>query len=88
MDWKSIISKRLLPDEVIYVLNSNTLFVLEKKFQTGSGSVDEKLQTCDFKKKQYVKLFQDIPRNVEYIYVLSDWFTDNKYKDYLDDKEN
>ena len=28
------------------------------KFQVVSGSVDEKLQTCDFKLKQYKKLFQ------------------------------
>ncbi len=49
IDWKNILSKKLLPDETILILNNNTLFVVEMKFQRVSGSVDEKLQTCDFK---------------------------------------
>ena len=56
VDYKKYISKRLLPDEAVYVIHNNTLFVIEMKFQEGSGSVDEKLQTCDFKNKQYQKL--------------------------------
>src|SRR3989338_8232640 len=56
VDYKKIISKRLLPDEALYVIVNNTLFILELKFQKVAGSVDEKLQTCDFKKKQYRKL--------------------------------
>jgi len=55
IDWKEIFSKRLLPDEAIFVLHHNTIYIIEKKFQSGGGSVDEKLQTCDFKLKQYRK---------------------------------
>jgi len=49
-----------------------------------AGSVDEKLQTCDFKKKQYKKLMSPLNIDVEYIYILSDWFRDPTYKDTLD----
>src|SRR5680860_1172239 len=49
VDYKSYISKRLLPDEAIYVIKDNTIYIIEIKFQIVAGSVDEKLQTCDFK---------------------------------------
>ncbi len=84
VDYKKIISKRLLPDEAIYVIRNNTLFVIEMKFQKVAGSVDEKLQTCDFKKKQYRKLMAPLNIEVEYIYILSDWFKKPEYKDTLD----
>ena len=56
----------------------------KSKFQIVAGSVDEKLQTCDFKKKQYQKLFSRANIEVEYIYLLSDWFKKPGYKDVLD----
>lgn len=63
---------------------NNTLFIIEMKFQKAAGSVDEKLQTCDFKKKQYKKLMSAINVEVEYIYILSDWFRKLEYNDVLD----
>lgn len=84
IDYKKYISKKLLPDEAIYVIKNNTLFVIEIKFQKTPGSVDEKLQTCDFKKKQYKKLMSALNIDVEYIYILSDWFRKPEYKDVLD----
>lgn len=84
VDYKKIISKRLLPDEALYVIVNNTLFVIEMKYQEVTGSVDEKLQTCDFKKKQYKKLMATLNIEVEYIYILSDWFRKPEYKDVLD----
>jgi len=84
VDYKNILSKKLLPDEALYVIVNNTLFIIEMKFQKVSGSVDEKLQTCDFKKKQYTKLMSAINIDVEYIYILSDWFRKPFYKDTLD----
>ena len=84
VDYKKIISKRLLPDEAIYVIVNNTLFIIEIKFQKVAGSVDEKLQTCDFKRKQYAKLMAPLNIEVEYIYILSDWFRKPEYKDVLD----
>ncbi len=84
IDWRNILSKKLLPDDSIYVIVSNTIYIIECKFQKVAGSVDEKLQTCDFKKKQYQKLFSRANIEVEYMYLLSDWFKKSAYKDVLD----
>lgn len=84
IDWRDHISKRLLPDDSIYVLLNNIFFIIECKYQQVAGSVDEKLQTCDFKKKQYKKLLSPLNIEVQYIYILNDWFRDPKYKDVLD----
>ena len=84
VDWKRILSKKLLPDDALYVILNNVLYVIEIKFQQVGGSVDEKLQTCDFKKKQYKKLMSLLNIDVEYVYILSDWFRDPGYKDVLD----
>jgi len=83
IDWHKIVSKRLMPDEALYVIVNNTLFIIEMKFQKVAGSVDEKLQTCDFKKKQYMKLMAPLNIEVEYIYILNDWFKKPAYKDTL-----
>lgn len=84
IDYKRFISRRILPDDAIYVIVNNTFFILEIKFQEVEGSTDEKLQTCDFKIKQYRKLLSQLNVEVEYIYVLNNWFKDPKYKDVLD----
>ncbi|MDR3227873.1 MAG: hypothetical protein LBT53_00405 [Puniceicoccales bacterium] len=84
VNWKQLISKRLLPDDSIFVIVKNTLYIIECKFQRVAGSVDEKLQTCDFKKKQYQKLLSRANIEVEYMYLLSDWFKKPEYKDVLD----
>lgn len=82
IDHTKILSKKLLPDEAVLI--GNTLFIIEKKFQNGQGSVDEKLQTCHFKKRQYTKLFAETDINIEFIYVLSNWFNKAAYKDVFD----
>jgi hypothetical protein len=84
IDWERIISKKLLPDDALLVIVRETLFIIEVKYQQAAGSVDEKLQTCDFKRKQYLKLVQSLELKVEYVYVLSDWFKKPGYKDVLD----
>jgi hypothetical protein len=84
VEWNCILSKKLLPDEAVYVILNNTLFIIEMKNQETAGSVDEKLQTCDFKAKQYRKLMAPLNIEVEYMYVLSDWFRQPCYKDTLD----
>src|SRR3989344_4163041 len=70
--------------KALYVIVNNTLFIIEMKFQKVAGSVDEKLQTCDFKRKQYAKLMAVLNIEVEYIYILNDWFKKAQYKDTLD----
>ena len=84
IDWTQYISKRLLADDSIFVLLNNRLFIIECKHQEVAGAVDEKLQTWDFKKKQYKKLMAPANIDVEYIYLLDNWFRDPKYKDVLD----
>ena len=84
IDCTKIISKQLLPDDSIFVIIRNTLYIIECKFQQVAGSVDEKLQTCDFKKKQYIKLFSELNYKVEFMYILSDWFRQECYKDTRD----
>ncbi|HSZ84585.1 MAG TPA: hypothetical protein VK787_01065, partial [Puia sp.] len=70
------------PDQGILI--NNNFFILEVKFQGGSGSVDEKLQTCHFKKRQYEKLLKPLGLQIQFIYVLSDWFKRPEYKDVLE----
>jgi len=82
--WRTLISKKLLPDEAYFSIREQTLVVVEKKYQEVAGSVDEKLQTCHFKKRQYEKLFSSTGIKVEYVYVLNEWFRDKSYKDVLD----
>ena len=82
--WKRIVSKKLLPDDSLLVIVRKTLFIIEVKYQQVAGSVDEKLQTCDFKRKQYSKLVHSLGLKVEYVYVLNDWFRKKEYKDVLE----
>ncbi len=84
VEYRTIISKKLLPDDAIYISNGKELFIVEIKFQAVSGSVDEKLQTCDFKNKQYKKLFDPLGISVKYVYVLNKWFEKPEYKDVLE----
>jgi len=84
IDYTDFISKKLLPDDAIFIMKNKTLFIVEIKFQETAGSVDEKLQTCDFKNKQYTKLLSRIGITVRYTYVLNDWFKKPEYKDVLD----
>lgn len=82
IDWKKLISKKLLPDEA-YLVN-NELKVYEKKFQQTPGSVDEKLQTCAFKILQYKKIGRALGvQKVTYTYLLNNWFSRPEYKDVL-----
>lgn len=84
IEWEKILSKSLEPDHAIFVKDRNTLFIIEVKFQQVPGTVDEKLQTCDFKREQYTRLVHALNWRIEYVYVLNDWFMKKEYKDTLD----
>ena len=84
INWKDYLSKQIIPDSGIFIIIRDTLFIIEIKFQQVEGSVDEKLQTCDFKRKQYIKLVKSLNWKVEFIFVLNDWFRNPKYKDVLE----
>ncbi|MBU2043921.1 MAG: hypothetical protein KJ619_01665 [Candidatus Omnitrophica bacterium] len=84
VNYSTLISKKLIPDDAILVLKNKTLYIVEMKFQEVTGSVDEKLQTCDFKNRQYTKLLAPLKISVKYVYILNDWFRKNEYKDVLE----
>ncbi len=83
-DAKTILSRKLEPDSALIVIVRKTLFIIEVKYQQVGGSVDEKLQTSGFKRKQYQKLVKPLDLEVEYVYVLSDWFKKPAYRDTLE----
>ena len=83
VDHSKILSARLLPDEALYVPSRKRLHVIEKKYQEKSGSVDEKLQTCDYKKSQYERLCASLGVHVTFNYVLNEWFKAPRYVDVL-----
>lgn len=84
INWRDHLSKKILPDNALYVLKNNTLYIIEVKYQAVAGSVDEKLQTCDFKRRSYQNLVRSLNWNVVYIYILNDWFKQAIYQDTLD----
>ena len=86
VNQSKVISQKLLPDGCLII--GKTAIIIEKKYQAASGSVDEKLQTCGFKKQQYEKLFNPIGYDVRYIYLLNNWFNQRRFKDvfaYIED---
>jgi hypothetical protein len=74
VDWSQVLSKELLPYDALLVIVREILFIIEVKHQQVAEYVYRKLQTCDFKRKQYLKLVAPLGLKVEYVYVLSDWF--------------
>jgi hypothetical protein len=56
---------RFIFDFLKKLKSDDSLFLLIN----GSGSVDEKITTCDFKRKQYLKVFARINYRVGYIYL-------------------
>ncbi len=67
----------MIPDEAVINEKNNKIYIIEKKFQQGSGSVDEKIQTGHCKQEMYTVMYPDF--KITYIYVLSDWFKQSKY---------
>lgn len=84
VDWSKRISRKLKPDEALYSLKAKKLTIVEKKFQNVNGSVDEKLQTSGFKLKQYRRLVDGLGIEVQYVYLLSDYFANPRYQDVLE----
>ena len=85
VDWTTLISKKLLPDEAYFNPATKEFNIYEKKFQHTAGSADEKPQTCGFKIHQFRKLGKAMgAEKVTYTYLLSEWFAKPEYKDMLD----
>lgn len=87
IDYKNIFSKKYKPDEAFLNIQKRALTIVEKKFQSTPGSVDEKLQTFEFKKWVYSKLIDKIDEidYVRFIFVGNgSWFNHHRYKDVYD----
>ena len=83
INYKDFLSKKLIPDNSIISLKTKTIHIFEIKYQETPGSTDEKIQTCDFKNKQFNKLIKSTDHNIEYNYIFNDWFKKLRYKDDL-----
>ena len=81
INYKDFLSKKLIPDNSIISLKTKTIHIFEIKYQETPGSTDEKIQTCDFKNKQFNKLIKSTDHNIEYNYIFNDWFKKLRYKD-------
>lgn len=85
IDWKKLVSRKLLPDEAYWNEETKELRVYEKKYQQSEGSADEKPQTCGFKIWEFNKIGAALgASSVTYTYILSDWFKADKYRDMLE----
>jgi hypothetical protein len=73
------------PDEAYVDTERKKIVIIEKKFQEHGGSVCEKIQTGDFKRRQYQKMYPQF--EVHYVYCLSEWFEEN-CKAEIDDLRN
>ena len=74
VNWRKHFSARLKPDSAIYSEATKTLTIIEKKQQETSGSVAEKLQTCDYKMLYYTTLCNQIGIKVDLIWQLGPYF--------------
>lgn len=74
INYKDYFSLRLEPDTAIYSPHRKVLTIIEKKQQTVSGSVAEKLQTCDFKQKYYETLCLPHGIEVDLVWQLGTYF--------------
>ena len=64
------------PDEAYLVTRNGktVLKILEKKNQNAEGSVDEKLQCGEFRKREYYEMFKGTIDKIELAFCLSEWF--------------
>ncbi|KRN75659.1 hypothetical protein IV73_GL000151 [Weissella kandleri] len=83
---ENIHSKTWEPDEAFFNLERGTVFIVEKKFQTGPGSVDEKLFGFNAKRIIYQEIFNQEDKEpnipIEFATLLnSSYWLHRKYKD-------
>ncbi|WP_462399121.1 PD-(D/E)XK nuclease superfamily protein [Lacticaseibacillus pantheris] len=80
-----------LPDEAFFNFDANTIFIVEKKWQQGNGSVDEKMFGFGNKRRLYQRVVDQLEMEAKpQIQVAalfnSTWFMHGKtnYQDYFD----
>lgn len=87
LNYKNILSKNLEADGIILLIDNgvHNFYIFEKKYQESEGSVDEKLQTFEYKLYQYRRVLEkaNIGYTINFAYILSDKFKTPKYSDNL-----
>jgi len=78
IDYKKHFSMRLEPDTALSSVDKKILTIIEKKQQTGSGSVAEKLQTCDFRRRYYETLLNPLGIEIDLVWQLGKYFLEQK----------
>ena len=79
INYKDFISNKQKPDECFINFKLKTVYIIEKKSQSGEGSTDEKLAVCDYKLKQYKKVFSPLGYDVKWYFLLDEWFKTNHF---------
>lgn len=74
------------PDDCFINLDDKIIIIIEKKFQQGSGSVVEKLQTPINKIRNLKRRY--VTYKIYYIYWISEWFKTYSQAELLDLKED
>lgn len=89
IDPINYLSWRFQPDEAYYFPKTNELIIYEKKTQHVSGSADNKLPACGWWYSEYKRLADAAGiSKVSYIFILDDWFKQDRYKTMLKVIEN
>lgn len=75
IEYKDIISKKLLPDEAYYNEEEKILYIYEKNINKPQEVLMKNPQTCGFKIHEFRKIGAAIgAREVYYTYIFNDWF--------------
>lgn len=72
------------PDDCFVNFKDKTIYIIEKKFQSTTGTADEKPAACEFLLYLYEKIAKPIGYRVRLAYVFNDFFKQEKYKTMLD----
>lgn len=74
---------RLFKPDGAYVLGTDAVILLECKFQSTSGSADEKILNSPTKLQLYKEAYPHV-KQWRYVLVLSEWFMQPAYRQWLD----
>lgn len=84
VNWCDVLSKQIFPTDALQIIDNKTLLIIEVRCKQAVKYVYRKLQACNFKRKQFIKLVAPLGIKVEYVFVLDDRFRKQEYKDILE----
>lgn len=84
IEYKKYNSKRWMPDEAFINDRNKTLYIIEKKYQAGAGSVDEKVFGFPNKRRFYQRMVNELDYQVEFIFLgNSEYWAQPRMRDYI-----